>query len=670
MTRGGRGILLTCILAMQSPFCDAQGEVYTKEPPSYTWQEFVEEMADDEYAEEQGWTESMEELALLAAHPMDVNTASRDQLGKLPFLSDEQIEDIHTYILLHQGMRSLGELMAIESLDIRTRQYLTLFLRADEGVFERQDTLTLKSILRKAHHEVTTRLDIPLYYRLGYSYPPQRGGYSGSTLYNNVRYRLEEKKHLSLGVTAEKDQGEPFRHNSGWDHYGAYLMVRNVGVVHAAIVGDYKMGFGEGLVVNTGFFTGKTSLVKRPSQGIRAKRGMDEVNYFRGAAVTFGIGKVNLSAWISHRKLDASLNDDGTLKTLQTSGLHRTLSELDQKHNAGTIMAGGNLSWRYHGFHLGTTGYYQRFHRELSPGNAIYRRIYPRGKNFGVVGINYGYSHLWFNFSGETAYSTERGGWATLERATWKINPQYALSGSYRFYSYRYYSFHASALSENSNVQNESGATLRIDANPANNLNMTAYIDFFYNPWPRYTVAHSSKGQEACLQGEYTFHRNNRLTARYQLKRKERSNQMELHNRLRLQYTRQQGHRWLLQSMVNLHTMDRVPGIGWSVSQRTQYKHESLQLSSLLTYFHTPDYQTRIFLYEPLLTDMFRFPSLYGHGLRFVAAAHYRMWHRRLLVEVLYGMTRYFDRNSQSSGMQEIRSPWKQDISVQFGLTI
>jgi len=89
-----------------------------------------------------------------------------------------------------------------------------------------------------------------------------------------------------------------------------------------------------------------------------------------------------------------------------------------------------------------------------------------------------------------------------------------------------------------------------------------------------------------------------------------------------------------------------------------------------MTYFHTPDYDTRLFQYEPLLTNMFRYPSLYGHGLRLTAAAHYALWHSRLFVEVLYGMTRYFDRQTQSSGMQEIRSPWKQDISVQLRLRI
>ena len=661
--------ILACILAMHCQFFYAQTAGTGDGGTTMTWQDFVEEMADDEYAEEEGWTGQMEELALLAAHPIDINTATREQLQRLPFLSDEQIEDIHTYIFLHQGMRTLSELMAIPSIDFRTRRYLSLFLRADEGVFQRKDTLTLRHLLRRAHHEVGTRFDVPLYYRLGYSYPAAEGGYRGAAFYNNIRYQLEEKRHLSAGLTAEKDQGEPFRKNGGWDHYGGYLALRKVGPLSTAIVGDYKMGFGEGLVVNTGFSTGKTSLMKHPSQGIRPKRGTDEVNYFRGAAATFALKRTTLTAWISHRRRDASLDDNGNVKTLQTSGLHRTTTELEQKRRVGSTMAGGNATWKLRGLHLGATGYYQRFQYALEPGDALYRRIYPKGKHFGTVGINYGYSHPWFSLSGETAYSTEQGGWATLERATWKISPQYALSGSYRFYSYRYYSFYASALSENSRVQNESGATLRLDATPIGNLVLTAYADFFYNPWPRYTLTHSSQGQEVCLTAEYTLRNVNRLAARYQLKRKERSDQMETHNRLRLQYTRQQGPHWVLQSMFNLHALDRS-GTGWAVSQRAQYRHERFHIASILTYFHTPDYQTRIFLYEPVLTQMFRFPSLFGHGLRLVAAARCGLWKKRLFVELLYGMTRYFDRSTQSSGMDEIRSPWKQDISVQLKIKI
>ena len=86
-------MVLTCMLAMPGPMVLAQ-------TPTYTWQDFVEDVADDEYAEQEGWTDVMEELAVLAAHPMDINTATREQMQKLPFLTDEQIEDIQEYVFV------------------------------------------------------------------------------------------------------------------------------------------------------------------------------------------------------------------------------------------------------------------------------------------------------------------------------------------------------------------------------------------------------------------------------------------------------------------------------------------------------------------------------------------------------------------------------------------
>ena len=659
---GVRKYILACVFLMQGQFLFAQTS-------SYTWQDFVDEISDDEYAEEQGWTEHMEELSMLVAHPIDLNTATQEQLQQLPFLTEQQIEDLYSYVFLHRGMRSMSEIMAISSIDFRTRRFLSLFCRADQSVFERKDTLTLRSLLQNAHHELVTRLDIPLYYRMGYSYPPSQGGYWGNPLYNKIRYQLSSQKHVELGLQAEKDAGEPFRHNRGWDSYGGYLMLRDIKWLRALVIGDYKMGFGEGLVVGGGFSMGKAYWQNRTGRGIRAKRGMDEVNYFRGMATTIKMGNMDLSVWVSYRQLDATLNDDGTVHTLLTSGLHRTSSELNKKHNLGSTMTGADLQWKRKGFHVGATGYYQRFNREMSPGDAVYRRIYPRGKNFGVMGVNYGYSHLWFSFAGETAYSTERSGIASLHRITWKISPQYSLSGSVRYYGRNYYSFYASAMSENSKVQNETGAMLRLDAMPVDDLTLMLYGDVFRNPWPRYGLTHSSLGQEVALQGEYKFRGKNTLALRYQLKRKERSNHMEVHNRLRLQYTRQQGKWWQLQSMANLHALQHS-GMGLTLTQRLRFQKKSGMFSTLFTYFHTPNYDTRISLYEPVLSEMFRIPSLYGHGVRGVVAGRYAFWHRHLFVEVLYGLMRYFDRHTQSTGMQEIHSPWKNDISVQLRLKI
>ncbi len=631
------------------------------------WQSFVDEVSDDEYAEQQGWTSSMEELSEIYAHPLDINTATREQLMQIPFLSERQIEDIHTYVFLHRGMRSLSELMSISSIDFLTRHYLSYFLVADQSVFERRDTLTLRRLLRDSHHELSTRFDVPLYYRAGYSYPPSKGGYRGSAFYHKLQYRLTNRRHLLFGVSAEKDQGEPFHGNGGWDSYGVHLLVRDMGLLRTAVVGDFKLGFGEGLVVNNGFSTGKSYMMGSPSQGIRARRGTDEINFFRGGAATLRWGHTDFSLWVSYRNIDATLDSTGDARTLLTSGLHRTDAELQKKGNLGSFMSGADITWRNRGFHVGGTGYFQRFHRVLSPGTARYRQIFPHGRNFGVMGIHYGYNHLWFSVAGETAYSTDRHGWATLHRVRWKITPDYILSASHRFYSYHYYSFYASALSENSDVQNESGATIRLDATPIRGLSLFSYADFFYHPWPRYGLDHSSSGQEFSLRLQYEVNNHHSLALRYQLKRKEKSNEMQLHNRLRLQYTYIPHSFWNLQSTLNLHAMQ---GLGYSLSQRLRYVRNHWRCGVMLTWFDTPSYDTRIYLYEPLLSEMFRYPSVYGRGVRMTASGMCRLWHNRLTLEVLYGLVRYTDRDTQSSGMQQIFSPWKNDLSLQVRFRI
>jgi hypothetical protein len=53
-----------------------------------------------------------------------------------------------------------------------------------------------------------------------------------------------------------------------------------------------------------------------------------------------------------------------------------------------------------------------------------------------------------------------------------------------------------------------------------------------------------------------------------------------------------------------------------------------------------------------------------------VATGKFDLWKKRLMAELLYGLTRFFDRHTQGNGMQQIRSPWKNDITLQLRLRI
>ncbi len=653
--------LLSFILYLLPGLCRAQ---------SLTWDDFVQMTMDDEQADREDWAEHMELLAQLHAHPLNINTATREDLEQLPMLDEEQIMDIHEYMFLHRGMRSLSELMAIRSIDARTRRLLGLFVYAGPWENERQDTVTLRHMLRNASHEVRTHVDIPLYYRAGYMKPASDGGYVGQPVAARLQYRMQDDRHLSVGLKADKDGGEPFRGNSGFDFYSGYVMLKDIKRLKAMVVGDYRLGFGQGLVMNKGYSFGK-AYNARTLGGIRAHTGMDEVNYLRGAAATVAVKNINISSWLSHRQMDATLDNEGRIKTLQSNALHRTATELQRKNNVSATMAGASVQWAgKQPISLGATGYVQHFSHTLAPGTQLYRAFYPQGQTFGAIGVNYAYRLSWLMFQGETAYSPNRHGWATINSLTYKPRATTVLTATQRYYDRRYYSFHASALSDNGAVQNESGITLRIDAEPWRGFTLNSYVDFFYNPWPRYGMTHSSAGAEWMMLASYTFRKRHTLSARYQWKTKERYDQRQWHNRVRLKYSLQVNPMLRLQTLGNIHFINGECGVALSQSMRLQSRDKRWSQQTQFTWFHTPSYDSRVYVSEPMLQNTFFSTALMYHGLRLAATASVNLWQNRLRIEARYAVMRMLDHDTQSTGLQEIRSPWRNDISVQLRLKI
>jgi len=640
-------ILFFCLLCTSSLFAQ------------YDWDDFVEEYTSDvERAEEEDLQLYLQELKERSEHPLNINTASVEDLLQLPFLSEAQIEQIHAYIYLHGQMQTLAELRLVPLIDEVTRRRISLFVYAEPEQKKTKDRLF--GYLR---NDFSTRLDVPLYYRKGQE---QDNGYRGDPLYHRIRYTIGNSRHFQAGLRVEKDPGERF-----YDSYGAYAMLHDVGILTRAIVGDYRIGFGEGLVIGGSTWYSKSTPSLKTQGGIRPMTSMDEVNFLRGAAVTLSVGKhIRLSAFGSYRKRDATLTDNGEIQTLLTSGYHRTNSEWERRRNVGSTVLGGNVEWYNKGFHLGTTGYFQKFSSALNPGTQTYRAIYPKGKSFGIMGVNYGYTRYRFSIAGETAYSTAEGGMATINRASWNIGRNYILSAVQRFYSYRYYSFYSSALSENSNAQNESGVLLHLQAEPMTGLQLTAYADFFHHPWPRYRMTHSSTGQEFMLQGTYIISRQHTILARYQLKRKETGDLMEPHHRVKLQWTCEPSNQWRFQTTGVFHGVLGSTGLMFTQGVRYTLAQPSLSLHGLLGWFHTDNYLSRVYVQLPALYSSVSSASFFGHGVHATFTCRWQSKNGRWMLEARYSMLRYFDREEQGSGLQAIMSPWKNDLSFQLRMKI
>lgn len=226
------------------------------------WEDFLERLTVDEETSADQW----DELAELHAHPFNLNTATREQLEQLPFLSPVQISHILTYLHTYGPLADFSELQLVAGVDYETRAMLSLFVVCRPVEEKGAVPFPWREVLRHGRQEAVARVDIPFYYRKGYyTYPPEvlqrypNRRYLGSRFYHSLRYRLASGERLTAGFTLENDAGEPFfaAGNKGYDYASAYVLLHDVGPLHTVALGDYRLRFGQGLVVNTRFASGK-----------------------------------------------------------------------------------------------------------------------------------------------------------------------------------------------------------------------------------------------------------------------------------------------------------------------------------------------------------------------------------------------------------------------------
>ena len=445
------------------------------------WEELMQEMAEElasEESEGSEWAAQMEELSDLHDHPLDINTATSEELQRLPFLTEQQVQAIIDYRVRHGRFYSLGELRLISALDYGQIRWLRQCLTVSTEALQKKS-----APYRGTKHEMVARFGIPLYKQAGW---PWEQGIS-----NLTRYQVQWGKHWDAGLRGEKDAGETMftRDNPLWDSWGGHIMAKgfNIGPdarLQTIIVGDYKASFGEGLVMNSGVRLGKLQTnIWRTTSSLRPHRSADENHFLRGAAATIALGDTwTLTALYSYRKLDATLQRNNTVRSINTTGLHRTETELARRGTLGCQTTSLHLGWQQGVWHAGATGLFQYNDHLFQQNDALYRQIYPEGYLFGAASVDYGARFAHWTFKGETAYSVQRRGKnvATLNSAAWRPSNDWQFTLIQRFYGKDYYSPHASSFGENSTVQNESGVCLIMDAHRLGAFSTTAFFDYFY----------------------------------------------------------------------------------------------------------------------------------------------------------------------------------------------
>lgn len=645
---------------------------------SVQWEDaFMDYCDPDEYDATQ-IAEIYERLVELEAAPLNINDATYSDFVQIPGLDIGKISDIMWYRDRYGEMKSMEELALITSIDRRLRLFLSCFFEArpvGKGKWwqgERLDTL-----LRHGHGKVMATLGAPLYSRKGDS-----GDYLGDKYKYSIKMNGKFAEYITYGFAGAKESGEPFMakgNRYGFDYYSYYININKVGRLRKMILGQYRVRLGEGLVMNNGFSLGKQTFSKgtgTDGTSITGHASRSDGGSLQGLAANVDLGRnLDITAFASYRWHDATLNKDGSISTVSSSSYHRTVTEMNKKNNTEAAVLGGRIGWKKDGWHLGISGVYDWFNREIVPPvGDTYRKFSLRGNSFWNAGTDYGFISRRLCLSGETAVASG-GGLATMNRLQLMFNRGVTLTCIQRYYSYRYHAVSANAFSDGGTVSNETGVYLGVEVPLRKRVTLAGYTDYSYSPWMKYNCRTSSyswdnnisltyKMNDVTVQGRYRFRVRERNDAE--------SGKVLPHesHAARLSVVKD-GEAWTLRTQADLRC-ERVKGglskasIGMMISQTAAVRMgERLTLTASGGYFKTDDFSSRVYGYERGMLDSFGMVSFYGHGCRAMAMLRTDLSYRWMLMAKV-GMTKYFDRDRISSGMREIYSSLQTDVDLQL----
>lgn len=658
--------------------------------------------------------------------PLDLNRADAQDLSALMLLNDVQVSSLLSHIQRNGKLLSIYELQTINGWDAATINLIRPFVTVRESQLGAR--ASFKEIMKQATNELTLRSTMNIEERKGFmdrSNPFGReytdpGGeplpdfgntgvrdslrsnskvYLGSPFRVYTRYRFRYRQNISLGFTAEKDEGEEFfkGSQSSYDFLSAHLFVRDLGRLKTVAIGDYSAQFGQGLTFWNGLaFAAKSSFslnVKRNAVGLAPYTSVNENLFLRGAAATFALArKLELTGFFSNKRIDANVstvptaNDsldtniqDAVFSSFIEDGFHRTASELKKKDAIGEQVVGGHLRWKERAWSIGATAARVDYDATLSRNLKPYNQFEFQGAGNTTMGADWNVIWRSITWFGEAARSSN-GGMAMNTGLLAALDKRVSMSLLFRDYGRDFHGLYSVAFAESTNPWNERGLFTGLEIRPNRKWQINAYVDQFRFPWLRYLTNAPSGGTDWLAQVNWKPNRQVEIYARVRQQVRSRNTAFDVSGIDPLVPLQQTNYRVNVSAKVSksmslrtrIETVDFQRGSaplqhGFLMYQDLVHRplRSPLELTARFALFESGGYDARVYAYENDLIGVFSIPAYYGRGIRWYGMARLTPL-RRVDVWIRYGAWIYRDQTVISSGLQEVNGPVRSDLKVQL----
>lgn len=613
---------------------------------------FINRMEDNSNEEIIASEELIEELLEQDTHSRpNLNALSYETAVKTLQLTDYQYYQLQLYIENYGQLVSVYELAAIEGF---SRTDVERILPKAIATPLSESSNFFKNFISKSRTSFFTRYGRILERQAGYD-TSRSSHYDGSPGHACFRLNFETQNRLFIKFAGEKDAGECFfrgKQKYGFDLYSGSLSIKQMGIVSAAVIGDYRLNFGQGLVLGSSLLSGKgggVNAIRRFSSGIRAVALTNESEVLRGGAVTLG-NSLYSGTLFAGRKFG----------TLQNS-------------------AGANFSYRHHHFTIGAriVGYSST---DTTDGASRWRSTCrPNAFN---ASIDYHAIIRKCLLAGEVAIN-EQARIALLQSLIFSVSPTSRFAVVFRHYDKSYSAPLGNAFGAASNNAGETGIYIVNSTILSRRATLDLYYDCYRLTWLTYRTEAPVTGMDAGVALHIDLSRRSVLHLNYYWKSKPENAPESLtlkdlreheKHRLRLQWTNTPLEMLKLKTEIswlcNHYPTSRERHSGLLIYQDAafSFRKPDIAIHLRIAYFDTDRYDERLYAYEDDVYYAFTIGSYYYKGVRGYLVLRYKCPFFNAWLRL--SQTYYINRSSISSGLNYIDKPHKTELKLQFQFSL
>ena len=215
-------------------------------------------------------------------------------------------------------------------------------------------------------------------------------------------------------------------------------------------------------------------------------------------------------------------SNEDYISALQTSGLHRTNSEIADRHIQTQLAFGGNAAYNKNNFHFGVNAIKYHFKLPINKSADPNNSFALTGKELGNYSMDYSYTFRNMHFFGEAAISNKLDK-AFVNGLIISVDSRVDMTLLYRNISKKYQSLYTNAFTENALPTNEKGIYSSISIRPNDFWRIDAYADFYTFPWLKYLVNAPSAGADYLMEATYKPNKQLEMYARYRMETKSKN---------------------------------------------------------------------------------------------------------------------------------------------------